>query len=189
MKNIEIASVLIALFGLYLIFQAIIIGLLPVTIPVFSLVWPTGDMSDSFGGAALVFPLFLILGVMGILTVRKSPQLGAWVLSKSIGVAAPDEVEGVDNNQLGLARLLVTLLGIFMLFQSVPGALSAFTSWVQTAAWEETTYNQLGLERRGFKELLPTVIYHVTAISFAVYVMLRGRGFKIVIESIRGFGR
>lgn len=174
------SSVLIAMIGLYAIFSAILIAGLPLLSFVLSL-FLSGGHSDVTGYTAVVcLPQFILPFGLGLFLFWRAGFLADRLLRRC-GISADEAVLRYDDEVPALA---FSLLGVFMLVTTLPGAMQDMAAWFQLKAIESRSY--VGSAPHDFlRERLPTIIYHLTAIGCALFVFLRGKRIAAFAASLR----
>lgn len=86
-----------------------------------------------------------------------------------------------------VSSLAFALLGLYLLGESVPSALSTVGLRFHMKAGESTIFSHMnGLSFQEFWNIqFPTIVYHIATIGFSLFVFLRGKSLSKFVWSLR----
>ncbi len=189
MKIRDFASVLIVLFGLFLIYQGIVLGGIPTFTLLFSLVFSEVDPTVGIGALTIGIPSGVLLAILGCALIIGSDRIGRWVERRSKASADVICFKNVGISEDTVPVLLYTLLGVYLLVTSLPPAIYGLASYLQVVVWSDSVHTQLGTERvPKISESFPTIAYHVAALGLSFFVFMKGKSIHLFVQSVRKIG-
>tara|TARA_B100001971_G_C18225802_1_gene560319 strand:+ start:587 stop:1180 length:594 start_codon:yes stop_codon:yes gene_type:complete len=183
MKLNQLIRAILNLLGIYTIFTAIVsAGLSVILIPVTAIY--QGKMeATGFSTIMVLFQFFLPL-TLGILLVWKSKRITEFVLVAS-GIDVDCETEQLEIKEFPFVAF--SLLGLYMLSQTIPGLCQFIAYLFQLKVYESsyiTTADGKFLENH-----LQDIIYHAVAVGFSLLVFMKGKSFGQFALSLRKRGQ
>ncbi len=175
MKTKPFATLVITLIGFYSIFSGVLMSGSFITTIVMSLFSP--DRAAMFGMGAFGIAPSLVAIVLGIVLIRKAAVFAARLFP------ADEVVADSGVNIETLRECAFSLLGLFCLINTVPGALHfAADQWL---ARMPSLSHVVRTQEEFFPNQLPSIVYHVSAVGFSLYVFLHGKKISGFTESLR----
>lgn len=184
MKLKNLTSAVIGLIGLYAIYSALLIAGLPVMLLVMSFLRSSSDFRAIGLTTMMCIPQFILPLALGVFLFARASKVASWILPQS---EVEDQSLPCAVSIPEVSFLLTSLLGVFMLSTTIPAALQTLAAWFQAMAAD--TWSMSGISSEDFwQDSFPTVVYHVSAISFAAFVLLRGKSISRFLLSLRVAG-
>lgn len=180
MCAVQLTRLVISLIG----FNAIFVALLQTAVPAGVLIevlrrpWFRGA---DFEHVLMMFPAFLIPLLLGVALVRNSGKLADWLIQKvKLNPESPTVSLGFEET----TTAAFSLLGIYMLFISIPTALETWIGWNLVPTTDMDRFGR-EISKSTLEVMLPHIVTSVFSISFALFVFFRANSFAKLVNFLR----